>query len=269
MDNNPVDLYFYDMEQVDTMEDPDTGEIWVLDDRGNQLCYADARSGMAYVYDDYGRMLAYTADEEGNKELVKSIQVMDDGTGNGQTIYEDKSTVDDENGLPIYYTDGKVVTKDETWITDDSTDPYGNPESTGAVHTITRLPFGAYILQEELVPYEQGYIQAKHMGLVLEDTDEVQKYFMQNVFTKTAFAKIDVRTQKEIQGATMTLYCAQLDSEGNPLKEEDGTYKKGDAYTTWLSGYEYDDNGNLKLDAQGHPIPTTEPHWIDHIPVGF
>ena len=26
----------------------------------------------------------------------------------------------------------------------------------------------------------------------------------------------------------MTLYCAQLDSEGNPLKEEDGTYKKGD-----------------------------------------
>ena len=93
------------------------------------------------------------------------------------------------------------------------------------------------------------------MGLVLEDTDEVQKYFMQNVFTKTAFAKIDVHTQKEIQGATMTLYCAQLDSEGNPLKEEDGTYKKGDAYTTWLSGYEYDDNGNLKLDAQGHPIP--------------
>ena len=269
VDNNPVDLYFYDMEQVDTMEDPDTGEVWVLDDRGNQLCYADAQSGMAYVYDDYGRMLAYTADEEGNKELVKSIQVMDDGTGNGQTIYEDKSTVDDENGLPIYYTDGKVVTKDETWITDDSTDPYGNPESTGAVHTITRLPFGAYILQEELVPYEQGYIQAKHMGLVLEDTDEVQKYFMQNVFTKTAFAKIDVRTQKEIQGATMTLYCAQLDSEGNPLKEEDGTYKKGDAYTTWLSGYEYDDNGNLKLDDQGHPIPTTEPHWIDHIPVGF
>ena len=94
-----------------------------IDDWGNQLCYADARSGMAYVYDDYGRMLAYTADEEGNKELVKSIQVMDDGTGNGQTIYEDKSTVDDENGLPIYYTDGKVVTKDETWITDDSTGP--------------------------------------------------------------------------------------------------------------------------------------------------
>ena len=148
VDNNPVDLYFYDMEQVDTMEDPDTGEIWVLDDRGNQLCYADARSGMAYVYDDYGRMLAYTADEEGNKELVKSIQVMDDGTGNGQTIYEDKSTVDDENGLPIYYTDGKVVTKDETWITDDSTDLMEIQNQQVRYIPITRLPFGAYILQD-------------------------------------------------------------------------------------------------------------------------
>ena len=41
---------------------------------------------MAYVYDDYGRMLAYTADDEGNKILVKSIQVLKDE--NGQTIYD-------------------------------------------------------------------------------------------------------------------------------------------------------------------------------------
>lgn len=49
------------------MEDPDTGEIWILDDRGNQLCYSAVWPGMAYVYDDYGRMLAYTADEEGTR----------------------------------------------------------------------------------------------------------------------------------------------------------------------------------------------------------
>ncbi|MCC2821009.1 SrtB family sortase, partial [Lachnoclostridium pacaense] len=266
VDNPPVNLYFYDLDTVDTQEDPETDELTVLDARGNRLCHADSQTGMAYVHGDYGSILAYTVDDEGNKELVKSIQVLDDGTG--QTIYEDKATVDDENGLPIYYKSGDVVTKDESWITDDSTDPYGTPETTGAVHTITRLPFGAYILQEETVPYDQGYIQARHMGLVLKDTDEVQKYFMQNEFTKTAFAKIDVRTQKEIQGATMTLYRAQLDGEGNPLKEEDGTYKKGDVYTTWISGCEYDDNGNLKVDEHGQPIPTTQPHWIDHIPVG-
>ena len=196
--NEPVNLYYYDLDQTSTRPDPVTGRLSVLDERGNHLCYADPNTGMAYVYDDYGRMLAYTTDEEGNKELVKSIQVVDDGTGSGQTIYENKSTEDDENGLPVYYTGGNVVTKEESWITDNSTDPHGKEEVAGAVHSIARLPFGAYILQEERVPYEQGYIQSKYMGLVLHDTDEVQKYFMQNEYTKTAFAKIDVRTQKEI-----------------------------------------------------------------------
>ena len=184
-------------------------------------------------------MLAYTTDEEGNKELVKSIQVVDDGTGSVQTIYENKSTEDDENGLPVYYTGGNVVTKEESWITDNSTDPHGKEEVAGAVHSIARLPFGAYILQEERVPYEQGYIQSKYMGLVLHDTDEVQKYFMQNEYTKTAFAKIDVRTQKEIQGAVMTLYRARLSDDKSPVQDEYGHYEKGEVYASWISGCLY------------------------------
>ena len=267
VDNAPVNLYFYDLNQVNTRKDPATGELLVLDERGNPLCYADSVSGMAYVYDDYGRMLAYTVDDAGNKMLVKSIQVL--GKENGQTIYENKTTVDDENGLPIYYTDGRTVTKDESWTTDSSTDSHGIQENFGAKHAIARLPFGSYILQEEGVPYDQGYIQARYMGLVLHDTDEVQKYFLQNEFTKTAFAKLDVRTQKEVMGAVMTLYRASLDSHGNPHKEQDGMYRKGQVYSSWISGYQYDDNGNLKLDEQGEPVPTTEPHWIDHIPVGY
>ena len=74
------------------------------------------------------------------------------------------------------------------------------------------------------------------MGLILRDTDEVQKYFMQNEFTKTAFAKLDVRTQKEVRGAVMTLYRAGLDSDGSPLKEQDGIYKKGQVYASWITG---------------------------------
>lgn len=31
----------------------------------------------------------------------------------------------------------------------------------------------------------------------------------------------------------------------------------------------YDDDGNLELDGNGQPIPTAQPHWIDHIPIGF
>lgn len=267
VDNAPVNLYFYDLNQVDTREDPDTGELLVLDKKGNPLCFADSVTGMAYVYDDYGRMLAYTVDDEGNKILVKSIQVRKDE--NGQTIYENKTTVDDENGLPIYYTGKNVAAKDEYWTTDNSMDSYGNPETSGAGHSIARLPFGAYILEEQGVPYDQGYIQARHMGLILRDTDEVQRYFMQNEFTKTAFAKLDVRTQKEVRGAVMTLYRAGLDSDGTPLKEQDGIYKKGQVYASWISGYQYDDNGNMKMDEHGEPVTTTEPHWIDHIPVGY
>ena len=266
--NEPVSLFYYDLDQTSTRPDPVTGRLSVLDERGNHLCYADPKTGMAYVYDDYGRMLAYTTDEEGNKELVKSIQVVDDGTGSGQTIYENKSTEDDENGLPVYYTGGNVVTKEESWITDNSTDSHGKEEVAGAVHSIARLPFGAYILQEERVPYEQGYIQSKYMGLVLHDTDEVQKYFMQNEYTKTAFAKIDVRTQKEIQGAAMTLYRARLSDDGSPVQDENGHYEKGEVYASWISGCLYDD-GNIKLDGNGRPIPTPQPHWIDHIPIGY
>ena len=84
----------------------------------------------------------------------------------------------------------------------------GTQETSGARHLIARLPFGSYILEEQGVPYDQGYIQAMYMGLILQDTDQVQKYFLQNEFTKTAFAKLDVRTQKEIRGAVMTLYRA-------------------------------------------------------------
>ena len=267
VDNDPVNLYFHDLTQVDTREDPDTGKLLVLDKKGNPLCFADSVTGMAYVYDDYGRMLAYTADDEGNKILVKSIQVLKDK--NGQTIYDNKTTVDDENGLPIYYTSGNVVTKDESWTTDSSMDSNGTQETSGARHLIARLPFGSYILEEQGVPYDQGYIQAMYMGLVLQDTDQVQKYFLQNEFTKTAFAKLDVRTQKEIRGAVMTLYRAGLDSDGSPHREQDGTYKKGQVYASWISGYQYDDDGNIKLDEHGEPATTTKPHWIDHIPVGY
>lgn len=265
--NPPIDLYFYDLEKVLTEEDLDTGELWVLDSRGNRLCYADPLTGMAYVYDDYGRMLAYRADSQGKKQIAQSIQVMKNGEGH--TIYEGKRSKDDSEGLPLYYTGGKLKKREETWVTGQSRDPLGKSEILEEGHRITRLPFGAYILQEEQVPYDKGYIQAPYMGLVLEDTDQVQKYFMQDEFTKTAFGKLDIRTQKEIQGAVMTLYKALTDGQGMPVEGEDGGYKKGEIYTSWVSGEKYDDDGNRETDRNGGAVPCKTPHWIDHIPVGY
>lgn len=269
--NEPIELYFYDLEKEKSQgrlrEDIHTGELQVLDERGNVICFADKASGMAYVRDDYGRIIAYRADEKGEKIPVRSICVGENG--GAPSIYKDKQSADDENGLPVYYKNGEPVWKEERWVTGESTGPDGKEEGMDEAHVIARLPFGAYILQEEGVPFEQGYVQAPYQGLILEDRKGPQKYFHQDEFTKAAFAKIDIRTQKEIKGAEMTLYRALLDKNGRPETEENGIYKKGEPWAAWISVYAYDDKGVMKKDSQGNPIPTDEPHWIDHIPLDF
>ena len=58
-------------------------------------------TGMAFVYDDYGRLIAYVAGVDGRKDswyiLYRSIK-----TRAGESVYTEKSSADDENGLPVY-----------------------------------------------------------------------------------------------------------------------------------------------------------------------
>ena len=268
--NEPEELYFYDLDQLKEegrLEPGEDGDAYkVLDERGNFICYADRDTGMAFVLDDYGRIMAYVTGEDGEKQLVYSVQVHKNEAG--ESIYTEKRSVDDENGLPVYDKNGHLTMKEERWISDGGTNSKGEKEETGDLHEIDRLAFGAYILQEEQVPFEQGYVQAPYQGIFFKDTIEPQEYFHSNAFTKAAFAKIDVRTQKEIKGAVMTLYEAERDEEGNLLTDEVGIYLPGKVYASWISGYSYDDRGNLKTDEKGEWIETDEPHWIDHIPVG-
>lgn len=248
--NGPVELYFYDLSQVDTEEDEITGELWILDSSGNRVCCADPDSGMAYTKDDYGNFIAYKA-ENGEKVLAQSIEVHNNGAQDH--IYVNVVTEEDEVGLPLYYESGEVTYRPERWTTGE------------AAHKIERLPFGAYILEESEVPYDQGYIKNPDMGLILRESGEAQHFYYQNVFTKLNLAKIDVTTKEEIRDAGMTLYTALR----VPDDSERGYHlEKDQVYTSWISGYAYDDNGNLKLDGAGEKIPTSEPHWIDHIPVG-
>ena len=143
-------------------ENPDTGELSVLDENGNPICHADPVTGMAYVYDDYGRILAYTVDDAGGKELVRSIRVHEDGTI--KEIYVNKETVDDEKRPAHLLREREVVTKEESWTSGESTGPSGAAETPEEGHLIARLPFGAYILEEREAPYSQGYIQAEYLG---------------------------------------------------------------------------------------------------------
>ncbi|MDR1548410.1 MAG: SrtB family sortase [Hungatella sp.] len=248
--NEPVELYFYDLSEVDTEMDEITGELWILDIAGNRICYADPVSGMAYSKDDYGNLIAYKS-ENGEKVLAQSIEVHNNGSQDH--IYVNLVTEDDEVGLPLYYESGELTYRPERWTTDE------------AAHEIERLPFGAYILEESEVPHDQGYIKVPDMGLILRESSEEQHFYYQNVFTKLNLAKIDVTTKEEIRDAGMTLYTTlriEDDSERGYHLEKD------QVYTSWISGYEYDDNGDLKLDGSGEKIPTLKPHWIDHIPPG-
>ncbi len=274
VDNENMNLLFVDLETADTETD-ENGELWILDERGNRVFLADSSTGMAYTYDDYGRMIAYEADENNDRVVTKSIVVMS-GKGDGdiyvdtegnisadqtiddkanEHIYVNIETADDEVGLPLYYTSGNVTYKDEIWTTNGAENP----------HEIQRLPFGAYIIEETTVPYSDGYIQAKDMGIVLEETSREQHFFFQNDFTKTNFAKIDITGKDEIKDATMTIYTATRVDDSS---EKGYHLVKGDVYTTWISGYEYDDDGNMKYEG-GKPIETNKPHWVDHIPTGY
>ena len=270
VENQPEDLYFYDLDQLNEegrLERTEDKSVYkVLDERGNFICYADVKTGMAFVYDDHERIMAYIADETGEKKLVYSVQVYKDK--NGESVYKEKRSVDDENGLPVYDKQGHFTTKEERWTSDNSTDSKGEAERRGGLHEIKRLPFGAYILQEEQVPFEQGYVQAPYQGILFKDSIEPQEYFHSNAFTRAAFAKVDTRTQEEIKGAVMTFYEAATDEAGRILTDEDGIYLPGKKYASWVSGYACDDQGNVKTDEEGNRIETKKPHWIDHIPVG-
>lgn len=248
-DNEDVELYFYDLSKLKT-EIGENGEIWALDDRGNRLSYVDLSSGLAYTKDDYGKIIAYKA-KDGKKIVAKSIEIEKE-EGGSEKIYENLASEKDENNLVKYYTSGNVSKKEEIWETDEK------------AHTIKRLPFGAYILEESKVPYEDGYIKVADKGLILRESSEVQDFFYENVFTKLNIAKIDITSKKEIKDATMSLYKATRVADDSKAGYH---LEKGELYTSWISGYEYDDAGNIKL-VDGKPIETKKPHWIDHIPIG-
>ena len=76
---------FYDLDQLNEegrLERTEDKSVYkVLDERGNFICYADVKTGMAFVYDDHERIMAYIADETGEKKLVYSVQVYKDKNG--------------------------------------------------------------------------------------------------------------------------------------------------------------------------------------------
>ena len=124
---------------------------------------------------------------------------------------------------------------DNEWVT----------SSDKKAHEIARVPVGAYILEETVVPSSKGYVQSMPVGLMVNETTETQVFFLENDFTKIEISKLDMTSREEVEGAELTLYVAHKvyddsdkgwhleitrDLEGNPRIQKE-----------WISGYEYDD----------------------------
>ena len=104
-------------------------------------------------------------------------------------------------------------------------------EVEGGEIFVAYLPIGTYTLYEVVTPFEDGYVTADPMKVVVEDTAEVQNFVMQDDFTKLEISKVDITTKEELPGAHLVI----TDDEGNVVEE-------------WTS--------------------TEETHYIERLPVG-
>ncbi|WP_420319530.1 MSCRAMM family protein [Faecalicatena contorta] len=91
----------------------------------------------------------------------------------------------------------------ETWVS-------GKEE-----HVIYGLPEGAYILHEELAPFEEGYVTAGDVDFQVKADGSVAEVEMKDDISKVEIKKTDITTGKELKGAKLQV----LTTEGTVLEE--------------------------------------------------
>lgn len=105
------------------------------------------------------------------------------------------------------------------------------------------IPSGEYLLEELETP--EGFVSARPLEIVLENTREVQNYMMYNDHTKLEIEKYTWDGSKRLllNGAAFTLYPALTDSNGQLiLKDGQMQYEESNSVDSWKSsdGKEYD-----------------------------
>lgn len=116
--------------------------------------------------------------------------------------------------LQLLDKDGKEV---DAWTTD------------GKAHTLTaKLTAGAtYTLHEVSAP--AGYCVAADQTIVVGTDGKLQSFSMTDLTTKVSLTKYEITGEKELAGASLELYTAERDANGNY------TRKGGDAIEKWTS----------------------------------
>ena len=185
-------------------------ELGTTDEEGKLVFQADLPHGKYYIqevehkpgylpndevysfdasYTDQTLELLAFSEEISNQPTITEFAKVD-LTG-GQEIEGAKMQILDQ--------DGKVV---EEWV------------SKKEPHVVYALEPGEYVLHEEQVPTEQGYVRAEDVKFVVEETVDVQKVKMEDDHTKVSISKTDITDGKEIEGAKLQI----LDQDGEVVE---------------------------------------------------
>lgn len=126
----------------------------------------------------------------------------------------------------------------ETWVSEG-----------GKPHWIDHIMPGDYILEETRVPTAGGYVTSANVEAIIEETGEVQSVVMEDDHTAVEVLKIDAKTGKPMDNhrASLALYPALLDENGEPVYDENGTVCYDG--TKKIYGWQTDDGSEVQKTA--------------------
>lgn len=173
-----------------------------------------------YMEDDYTKLEISKLDMTSREEIA----------GATLTLYEAYRVYDDsERGWHLEILldrDGEPLIA-ESWVSEGE-----------RPHWIDHIMPGDYILREMRAPTLGGYVTASDVEVVVLETGEVQGFVMEDDHTAVEVLKLDAKTGKPMDynhRATLALYEAVLNENGEPVTDEAGTvcYDKSKKVYEW------------------------------------
>lgn len=230
------------------------------------------------VYDRHGLVTYYQQSAETYDKATKLYdrngdfvrdQLSDDLEKYNHAAYavQEHDLLEDEK-QPLFHRKGEAYVMENTWITSEQypNDPFTSVMTDGSRDILERVAAGSYIMEELQAP--EGFVRAMPMGILVEETAQIQTVTMIDEPTKTEFSKTDgsgSRTENaRVWGENSAFACGYV--KGAVL----GLWKTADDQQT--TDQETGQETGQKADSGAAPVAewTTDgaPHAITGLPVG-
>lgn len=185
-----------------------------------------------YMEDDFTKLEISKLDMTSREEIE----------GATLTLYEAYRVYDDSDRgwhLEILRDSENEPVVAESWVSEG-----------GKPHWIDHIMPGDYILEETRVPTAGGYVTSANVEVIVEETGEVQSVVMEDDHTAVEVLKIDAKTGKPMDNehrASLALYPALLDENGEPVYDEEGTILYDAKHKIY--GWQTDDGSEVRKTA--------------------